>query len=86
MPIEKGARQFSELTGNKKPEDIAPNSAGNSKLELARGRLEGMGYEVLMRVAEINCGREILTEVMRSVILQSLFNKFSSTVTGGGES
>lgn len=83
--IEEAAQKFSELPGNLKHADVDPHSTGNSYFALESGRLEGMVYEVLEGKDDFNCESELFPEFTRSVILRSLFNRFSSTLLGVGE-
>lgn len=66
LAIEAEAQQFSELNGNKKTADNYSHSAATSYL-LRLGRFEGIGYEVMKRMPDINCDSELFPEVMRYV-------------------
>lgn len=69
---EAAAQKLSKLPGNIKPADVDPHYTGTLYLALTLGRLEGMGYEVLKVMADINFYNEIFTEVMRYLSLVSL--------------
>lgn len=80
LAMEEAAQKFSELQGNKKPEDNSPHSYGTSYFPLGCGKLEVMAYAVLKVIADINCKSELFPEVMKSFSVWSLFNKFSRPV------
>lgn len=54
VSMETEDEKFSGLSGNKKLANTAHHSTGTSYLALERGRLEGMGYEDMKEMDDIN--------------------------------